>query len=99
MAVSQFQDYPDIVIFAFQNGIAESMAIGSALKYGLLAAGEVDVFPRLVGSSEWNTAAGLAVLGAAGGQVLDWYVDKALKYGKPGRRSPRLLTLRAPYYR
>jgi 3'(2'), 5'-bisphosphate nucleotidase len=96
MAVSRFHDHPDVDVFATQNGIAERVAIGSALKYGLLATGEVDVFPRLVGSSEWDTAAGQAVLEAAGGQVLDWHTGKALKYGKPRRRNPRLLTLRAP---
>jgi 3'(2'), 5'-bisphosphate nucleotidase len=97
MAVSRFHDHPDVDIFAAQNGIVERVAIGSALKYGLLAAGEVDVFPRLVGSSEWDTAAGQAVLNAAGGQVLDWHTGKALEYGKPRRRNPRLLALRAPY--
>lgn len=97
MAVSRFHDHPDVDIFAAQNGIAESVAVGSALKYGLLASGEVDVFPRLVGSSEWDTAAGQAVLEAAGGQVLDWHTGKALQYGKPRRRNPRLLALRAPY--
>lgn len=99
MAVSRFHDHPDVDLFASQNGITERVAIGSALKYGLLAAGEVDVFPRLVGSSEWDTAAGQAVLEAAGGQVLDWRTGKALLYGKPRRRNPRLLALRAPYRR
>lgn len=99
MAVSRFHDHPDVNVFAVRNGIKERIAIGSALKYGLLASGEVDVFPRLVGSSEWDTAAGQAVLEAAGGQVLDWHTGKALKYGKPRRRNPRLLALRAPYCR
>ena len=97
MAVSRFHDHPDVDIFANENGIKERVAIGSALKYGLLAAGVVDVFPRLVGSSEWDIAAGQAVLEAAGGQVLDWHTGKPLAYGKPLRRNPRLLALRAPY--
>lgn len=97
MAVSRFHDHPDVDVFATRNEIAERVAIGSALKYGLLATGEVDLFPRLVGSSEWDTAAGQAVLEAAGGQVLDWHTGKALEYGKPRRRNPRLLALRAPY--
>ncbi len=97
MAVSRFHDHPDVNVFATCNFITEQVAIGSALKYGLLAAGVVDVFPRLVGSSEWDTAAGQAVLEAAGGQVLDWHTGKPLMYGKPRRRNPRLLALRAPY--
>jgi 3'(2'), 5'-bisphosphate nucleotidase len=96
MAVSCFHDHPDVDVFAAHNGIDQRVAIGSALKYGLLAAAEVDVFPRLVSSSEWDTAAGQAVLEAAGGQVLDWHTGKALRYGKPRRRNPRLLVLRAP---
>jgi 3'(2'), 5'-bisphosphate nucleotidase len=99
MATSRFHDHPDVDIFEVQNEITERVAIGSALKYGLLAAGEVDVFPRLVGSSEWDTAAGQAVLEAAGGHVLDWNTGEALKYGKPRRRNPRLLAFRAPYLR
>ncbi len=99
IAVSRFHDHSDVDLFASQNGITDRVAIGSALKYGLLAAGEVDVFPRLVGSSEWDTAAGQAVLEAAGGQVLNWHTGKALEYGKPQRRNPRLLALRAPYRR
>ena len=99
MAVSRFHDHPDVEIFAAQNRITERIVIGSALKYGMLASGEVDVFPRLVGSAEWDTAAGQAVLEGAGGQVLDWHTGQALQYGKPRRRNPRLLALRAPYCR
>jgi 3'-phosphoadenosine 5'-phosphosulfate (PAPS) 3'-phosphatase len=47
----------------------------------------------------WKTAAAQAVLEAARDKMLDWYLGKALKYGKPGRRNPQLLALRAPYYR
>lgn len=97
MAVSRFHDHPDVDIFAIENQIYHRIAIGSALKYGLLAASEVDVFPRLVGSFEWDTAAGQAVLESAGGQVLDWHTGKALAYGKLGRRNPRLLAIRSPY--
>lgn len=97
MVVSRFHNHPDVDVFATQNKIHQRVAIGSALKYGLLAAAKVDVFPRLVGSSEWDTAAGQALLEAAGGQVLDWQTGKALQYGKSRRRNPRLLALRAPY--
>ncbi|XDZ65393.1 3'(2'),5'-bisphosphate nucleotidase CysQ [Alphaproteobacteria bacterium LSUCC0684] len=99
MAISRFHDHPDVDVFAAQNQIDQRIAVGSALKYGLLAAAEVDVFPRLVGSSEWDTAAGQALLEAAGGEVLDWHTGKALRYGKPRRRNPRLLAMRAPYCR
>ncbi len=97
MAVSRFHNHPDVDVFASQNRIDQRIAIGSALKYGLLAAAEVDVFPRLVGSSEWDTAAGQAVLESMGGRVVNWHNGKALEYGKSGRRNPRLLAFRSPY--
>jgi 3'(2'), 5'-bisphosphate nucleotidase len=46
IAVSRFHDNPGGDVFAARNGIAERVSIGSALKYGLLAAGEVVIFPR-----------------------------------------------------
>lgn len=97
MAVSRFHDHPDVDVFAAKNTVSDRVAMGSALKYGRLAMADVDVFPRLVGSSEWDTAAGQAVLEAVGGEVLVWSTGEPLRYGKPWRRNPGLLSLRAPY--
>ncbi|MFN3224899.1 MAG: 3'(2'),5'-bisphosphate nucleotidase CysQ [Hyphomicrobiales bacterium] len=46
-------------------------AIGSALKFCLVAEGKADVYPRFGPTMVWDTAAGIAVLQAAGGIVLD----------------------------
>jgi 3'(2'), 5'-bisphosphate nucleotidase len=43
--------------------------IGSSLKFCLVAAGEADLYPRFGPTSEWDTAAGQALLEAAGGHV------------------------------
>jgi 3'(2'), 5'-bisphosphate nucleotidase len=43
--------------------------VGSSLKFCLLAEGKADLYPRFGATSEWDTAAGQAVLEAAGGQV------------------------------
>ncbi|MCE7026370.1 3'(2'),5'-bisphosphate nucleotidase CysQ [Jiella avicenniae] len=54
---------------------------GSSLKFCLVAEGEADVYPRLGRTMEWDTAAGDAVLRAAGGMVTT--LDGApLRYGK-----------------
>ena len=45
-------------------------AVGSSLKFCVLAEGAADVYPRLGPTSGWDTAAGHAVLCAAGGRVL-----------------------------
>jgi len=60
---------------------------GSALKFGILAKGEADLYPRFGRTMEWDTAAGHAVLTAAGGSVTQ--VDgTALEYGKLGLDNP-----------
>jgi len=45
------------------------MGIGSSLKFCLLAEGRADLYPRFGPTSEWDTAAGQALLEAAGGHV------------------------------
>jgi 3'(2'), 5'-bisphosphate nucleotidase len=45
--------------------------LGSAVKFGRVAEGEVDIYPRLAPTSEWDIAAGHAVVTAAGGKVTD----------------------------
>ena len=51
------------------HGITETTAIGSSLKFCLVAAGAADVYPRFGPTMEWDTAAGDAVLRAAGGRT------------------------------
>ena len=51
------------------QGIARTVSIGSSLKFCLVAAAEADVYPRFGPTMEWDTAAGDAVLRAAGGTV------------------------------
>ena len=59
----------------------EIVSVGSSLKFCLLANGEADIYPRFGRTMEWDTAAGDAVLRAAGGftTTLD---GKPLAYGK-----------------
>ncbi len=52
-------------------GEVEAVALGSSLKFCRLAEGGMDVYPRFGPTSEWDTAAGQAILEAAGGAVLD----------------------------
>ena len=61
--------------------LPEKITCGSALKFGLLAEGSADLYPRLGPMSEWDIAAGHAVLVAAGGAMrkLD---GGALRYGE-----------------
>ena len=63
-------------------GGCDYVAIGSSLKFCIVAEGKADIYPRASPTSEWDTAAGHAVLVAAGGQV-DGPDGEALRYGKP----------------
>jgi len=74
------QDYP----------VRERKKCGSALKFGVIAAGEADLYPRFGTTMEWDTAAGQAVLEAAGGRV-ESLAGSPLTYGKPGFKNDGFL--------
>ena len=78
---------PETDAYLARYAIAEVVAVGSSLKFCLLAAGEADLYPRLGPTMEWDTAAGHAVLSAAGGQVAA-RDGLPLRYGKPQFRNP-----------
>ena len=50
-------------------GQCDYTSVGSSLKFCIVAEGAADIYPRLAPTSEWDTAAGHAVLLAAGGRV------------------------------
>lgn len=62
---------------------AEIVSIGSSLKFCMIASGEADIYPRFGRTMEWDTAAGDAVLRAAGGTTLT-LDGTPLTYGKRG---------------
>jgi 3'(2'), 5'-bisphosphate nucleotidase len=77
-----------------QQMAPETRTVGSSLKFCQIAEGSADFYPRFAAISEWDTAAGQAVLEAAGGAVLAWdgpadkpRIGPALHYGKPDFRN------------
>jgi 3'(2'), 5'-bisphosphate nucleotidase len=66
--------------------IARQIGMGSAMKFARLAEGAADVLPRPGPTMEWDTAAGQALVEAAGGRVLD-LAGAPLRYGKPEWRN------------
>ena len=61
--------------------VSSLVAAGSSLKFCLVATGEADLYPRHGTTMEWDTAAGQAVLEAAGGSVTT-LEGAPLTYGK-----------------
>lgn len=71
--------------FLSNYNVIERRALASSLKFGLIAKGEADFYPRVGPTCEWDTAAGHAVLAAAGGAVTS--IDGTpLLYGNADRR-------------
>lgn len=70
--------------------VADFKSAGSSLKFCLVAVGEADLYPRLGRTMEWDTAAGHAVLRAAGGHVVR-AEGGPLTYGKPIFENPHFI--------
>lgn len=64
-----------------QAGVGSVNCAGSSLKFCLLAAGEADIYPRFGPTSEWDTAAGHAILAHSGGGLCRLDGEK-FDYGK-----------------
>ena len=77
---------PDTQTWIDNHPVSELRAAGSSLKFCTIAEGDADVYPRLAPTMEWDTAAGDAVLRAAGGSVLD-LAGASFRYGKPNYRN------------
>jgi 3'(2'), 5'-bisphosphate nucleotidase len=77
----------DIASLLAGRHVRSTRRLSSSLKFCLAAAGEADLYPRRGETSEWDTAAGHAVLLAAGGRV-ETHDGKELLYDKPGFRNP-----------
>ncbi len=78
---SRSHQTPETEQFLASYAIASYRQAGSSLKFCAIARGDADIYPRLGPTCEWDTAAGHAVLSAAGGSVTT--VDGApLDYGK-----------------
>ncbi len=87
VVASRSHSNPETEAYLADLTVARTTSAGSSLKFCLVAAGEADIYPRLGPTNEWDTAAGHAVLAAAGGSVrtLD---GEVLDYRKPTFRNP-----------
>lgn len=81
------RDGADLDSFLAEAGVGAQRSMGSAIKFGLIAAGEADLYARFGPTCEWDTAAGQAVLEAAGGTVRG-PDGSPLAYGKTGFLNP-----------
>jgi 3'(2'), 5'-bisphosphate nucleotidase len=77
-------------------GEVEFISAGSSLKYCLVAEGAADVYPRLGPTMEWDTAAGQAVVEAAGARLVRWDTGEPMTYNKEDLLNPWHVVTRNP---
>src|SRR5690606_29434052 len=94
VASSRHGEGAELEAFLGRYKVAEKVSAGSSLKFCLVASGRADLYPRFGRTMEWDTAAGHAVLLAAGGQVYTMD-DDPLDYGKPGFENPHFYAVGA----
>ena len=84
VAMSRSHPSPEMAAWLAPRGEIEARDVGSSLKFCLVAEGAVDVYPRLGPTCIWDTAAGHALVAAAGGRVcqLD---GTPLRYATPAQ--------------
>jgi 3'(2'), 5'-bisphosphate nucleotidase len=97
VAVSRSHLDADTAALLSRLPVAERIVSGSSLKFCRLAEGAADLYPRLAPTSEWDIAAGDAVLAAAGGTVRR-PDGKPVRYGglAQGFRVPAFLAFADP---
>ncbi|GLQ37599.1 3'(2'),5'-bisphosphate nucleotidase CysQ [Rhizobium albus] len=89
---------PDTNAYLARRDITNCVSIGSSLKFCLLAEGKADIYPRFSRTMEWDTAAGDAVLRAAGGRTTLADEVTPLTYGKrPEKREDDPQGFTAPF--
>lgn len=73
LRVAASRSHIDAVTQAYMSRMpsAAPVSCGSSLKFCMIAEGLMDLYPRFGPTSEWDTAAGQAILEAAGGRVAD----------------------------
>lgn len=95
MFTSRFHDVPASLEFGRLNGVVHHIPAGSALKLAKIAASEGEFYPRFAGTSEWDTAAGDAIIREAGGFMRTIYGDLP-NYNKPNLKNHFFIAWRPP---
>lgn len=80
---SRFHDGGETTVFLERNHVTQATAVGSALKFGRIADGTGNLFPRLRGCHEWDVAAGQIIVSEAGGAICALPEGGPLTYNSP----------------
>lgn len=92
LVVVRSQSHPSKATQDYLNTlkVKELISGSSSIKFCQVAEGSADIYPRFGRTMEWDTAAGHAILNAAGGRV-ETADGKPFTYGKPGFENPAFI--------
>ena len=91
--VSQFHDLSRLVSDSPEHVSVHSAGINSSLKFGLIASGGYDLYPRLGPTCLWDTAAGQIILECAGGAVVDLFGKRLQYHPESGLLNPEFIAV------
>lgn len=95
VATSRFHHSSITDNFMLLNKLTNKYVIGAALKFGRMALGQIDVYPRFEGSKEWDTAAGQIILMESNCNIIDLTTNKTPTYNKKSIKNNFFLAYRS----
>ncbi len=93
-ASSVFHSTDEMTNFFKLHGITRITAFGSSLKICKLAEGSIDVYPRLNGTKEWDTAASHVIANEAGCKLIDVQTQQPIMYNKRSLKNNHFIASR-----
>ena len=93
-ASSVFHSTVEMTDFFKLHGITRITAFGSSLKICKLAEGSIDVYPRLNGTKEWDTAASHVIANEAGCKLIDVQTQQPIMYNKRSLKNNHFIASR-----
>jgi 3'(2'), 5'-bisphosphate nucleotidase len=91
---SMFHSTKETAAYLEKHHITQIKRFGSSIKLCKIAEGEIDIYPRLNGTKEWDTAAGQVILLEAGCKIIDITTGENLVYNKPDIRNNHFIAAR-----
>lgn len=97
LVVTRSKSHPSPATSAYMDTltIKDVISGSSSMKFCMVAEGAADIYPRFGRTMEWDTAAGHAILQAAGGRV-ETLDGNELTYGKAGYENPHFIAFGTP---
>lgn len=91
---SRHHSTKETMAFLEKHNITDVQKFGSAVKFGKMAEGVIDIYPRLNGTKEWDTAAGHIICNEANCKLIDCTTGKEIVYNKESIKNNHFIASR-----